>query len=152
MEKFKRTAQGYDPEEVNAFLDQIINHVEKIVSESKAKDVRIKELERRLSDVIPLQTKLEQYKSMEDTMNKTIYMAQKTADQIKSNSYRESELLVEDAKRNANRIVNEALLKADRIENEADNLKRNINVFKRRLKGLIEQQLDMVDEIEKVEF
>ena len=38
------------------------------------------------------------------------------------------------------------------IENEADNLKRNINVFKRRLKGLIEQQLDMVDEIEKVEF
>ena len=151
-EKVKRTAQGYDPEEVNAFLDQIINHVEKIVSESKDKGVRIKELERRLSEVIPLKTKLEQYKSMEDTMNKTIYMAQKTADQIKSNSYRESELLVEDAKRNAHRIVNEALLKADRIENEADNLKRNINVFKRRLKGLIEQQLDMVDEIEKVEF
>ena len=41
MEKFNRTANGYDPDEVNAFLDQVINQVEKIVGELKAGDARI---------------------------------------------------------------------------------------------------------------
>ena len=31
-------------------------------------------------------------------------------------------------------------------------LKRNINIFKRRLKGIIEEQLEMVNDIEKVDF
>ena len=48
--------------------------------------------------------------------------------------------------------VNEALLKAEKTEDEAAMLRRNINVFKRRLRGLIEEQLTMVDEIDKVEF
>ena len=37
MEKFNRTLRGYDPVEVNAFLDQVIGQVEKMVSEVKLK-------------------------------------------------------------------------------------------------------------------
>ena len=45
MEKFNRTLRGYDPEEVNNFLDKVINQVEQMVDEIKDKDKRIKELE-----------------------------------------------------------------------------------------------------------
>ena len=38
MEKFTKTLRGYDPNEVNAFIDQIINHVEKMVSDIKFKN------------------------------------------------------------------------------------------------------------------
>ena len=38
MEKFNRTLRGYDPDEVNHFLDQVIQQVEKIVKENKEKD------------------------------------------------------------------------------------------------------------------
>lgn|SRR5574344_1054565 len=152
MDKFNRTLHGYDPDEVNAFLDQVINHVEKMVSESKAKDARIKELEEKVNKDNHLKEKVEQYERMESTLNKAIFMAQKTSDQIKSSAYRESELIVDDAKKNANRIVNEALLKAEKTEDEAATLKRNVNSFKRRLRGIIEEQLAMVDEIEKVDF
>ena len=41
MERFDRTAHGYDPEQVNTFLDQVINQVEKIVGELKLRDARI---------------------------------------------------------------------------------------------------------------
>ncbi|MEG0022396.1 MAG: DivIVA domain-containing protein [Bacilli bacterium] len=152
MEKFNRTAHGYDPDEVNAFLDQVINHVEKIAGELKVRDAKIRKLEEELQKQGNLKEKVEQYQRMEETLNKALYMAQKTSDQIKNNAYRESELLVEDAKRNANRIVNEALLKAERTEDEAATLKRNINVYKRRLKAVIEQQLEMINDIEKVDF
>ena len=152
MEKFNRTAHGYDPEQVNAFLDQVINQVEKIVGELKVRDERILELEEELAKQDSLRERLGQYQRMEDTLNKALFMAQKTSDQIKNNAYRESELIVDEAKKNANRIVNEALLKADKTEMEAATLKRNINIYKRRLAAIIEQQLELVNDIEKVDF
>jgi len=152
MEKFNRTLRGYDPEEVNAFVDQVIGQVEKMVSEIKVKDSKISELKSLEQENIRLKEKLVQYERMEGTLNKAILMAQKTSDQIKANAHRESEIILEDAKRNASRIVNEALLRAEKTEMEANMLKRNINIFKRRLKHIIEEQLEMVNDIEKVEF
>ena len=38
MEKFNRTLRGYDPEEVNKFLDQVIVQVEKMVADIQEKD------------------------------------------------------------------------------------------------------------------
>lgn len=152
MKEFARTANGYDPVEVNRFLDQVIDHIERIISEIKAKDEIIKGLEADNKEVAILKEKLEHYKKMEQTLNSAILMAQKTSDQIKTNAYRESELILEDAKRNANRIVNEALLKAEKIEMESAMLKRNVNLFKRKLRSIIEDQLALVDDIEKVDF
>lgn len=152
MEQFTRTAHGYDPDEVNAFLDKVISHVEKLVDDLKAKDAKIKELEEANKSISNLKDKLGQYERMESTLNKAIFMAQKTSDQIKANSYRESEMIVDEAKKNANRIINEALLSAEKTDMEAAMLKRNVVQFKRRLKGIIEQQLEIVNDIEKVEF
>lgn len=159
MEKFSRVLRGYDPEEVNAFLDQVIRQVEAMVDEIKEKDAIIKKrdseieaLNSQMGEVTHLQEKLSQYERIEGTLNRAIVMAQKTSDQIKSTAHRESEIILEDAKKNASRIVNEALLKAEKTEMETTILRRNINVFKRKLKDIIESQLEIVEDIEKVEL
>lgn len=152
MEKFNRTLRGYDPVEVNAFLDQVIGQVEKMVSEGKLKDAKIRELKNLELENKALREKVMQYERMENTLNKAILMAQKTSEQIKLNAIKESETILEDAKRNASRIVNESLLRAEKTEMEANMLKRNVNIFKRRLKSIIEEQLEMVNDIEKVDF
>ena len=71
---------------------------------------------------------------------------------MKVNAHNEAQLIMDDAKKNASRIVNEALLRAEKTEMEANMLRRNINVFKRRIKAIIEEQLESVEEIDKVEF
>ena len=152
MERFNRILRGYDPEEVNAFLDQVIARVELMVSDIEKKDKEIKELKVKLAGIDEMQEKLGQYERMEDTLNRAILMAQKSSDQMKLSAHRESELLLEDAKSNASRIVNEALMRAEKIENESITLKRNVNIFKRRLKDIIESQLDVIEEIDKVEL
>ena len=152
MEKFNRTLRGYDPVEVNSFVDQVIGQVEKMVSEGRAKDAKINELKSLEAENVRLKEKLLQYERMESTLNKAILMAQKTSEQIKLNAIKESETILEDAKRNASRIVNESLLRAEKTEMEANMLKRNINIFKRRLRSIIEEQLEMVNDIEKVDF
>ena len=152
MEKFNRTLRGYDPVEVNAFVDQVIGQVEKMVSEGRAKDAKINELKSLEAENDRLKEKLAQYERMESTLNKAILMAQKTSEQMKMTAIKESETILEDAKRNASRIINEALLRAEKTEMEANMLKRNINIFKRRLRSIIEAQLEMVNDIEKVDF
>lgn len=152
MDKFNRTLRGYDPEEVNAFLDKIIKQVEVMVDEMKNKDKKISELSSLEVENHNLKEKLAQYERMESTLNKTIIMAQKTSEQVKLAAHQESETLLEDAKNNANRIVNEALLRAEKTEEEAQLLKRNIKIFKKRVKDIIEAQLEVVSEFDQVEL
>ena len=148
MEKFSRTLRGYNPEEVNEFLDKI-KQVETIVSESKEKDLKIATLEQQIETS---KHKLETYEKMEQTLNRAILMAQKTSEQIKLNAHDESELIINDAKQNANRIVNEALMRAEKTEREALTLKRNINIFKRRVKDIVEAQLEVVSEMDQIDL
>ncbi len=159
MDNKSRTFKNYTPEEVDRFLDQIIKQVERMIEDNKIKnkeievrDKKIEELEKLVASVPSLKEKLSHYERMEGTLNRAIVMAQRTTDQMKSAAHKESEIILEDAKRNASRIVNESLLKAEKTEMEAEMLRRNINIFKRKLRGLIETQLSLVDDIEKVEF
>lgn len=152
MEKFKRAVRGYDPKEVNEFLDQIIKQVENMIEEIKERDAKILELEQVAEENARLKEKLEQYERMEATLNKALLMAQKTSEQIKLAAHQESTILLEEAKQNANRIINDALLRAEKTEMEATMLQRNVNIFKRRLRDIIETQLDLVDDIEKIEL
>ena len=159
MENNSRTFKNYTPEQVDQFLDQIIKQVERMIEDNKSKnreialkDKKIEELSRVVANTKHVHEKLAQYERMEGTLNRAIMMAQKTSDQIKSTAHRESEIILNDAKMNASRIVNESLLKAEKAEMEAEMLKRNIKIFKRKLRGLIEAQLEMVEDIEQVEF
>ena len=155
----KRTFRNYSPEQIDQFLDQVIKQVEAMIEDNKAKnreialrDKKIEELTKLAESAAVLQGRLNHYERMESTLNRAILMAQKTSDQIKATANRECEIILEDAKRNANRIVNESLLKAEKSEMEAEMLKRNVTIFKRKLRALIEAQLEMVDDIEKVDF
>lgn len=152
MEKFNRALRGYDVEEVNAFVDQVITKVESMVNELRKKDANIAELQSLKENNDILNDKVTHYSKMERTLNEAIFMAQKTSEQMKLAASKECEILIDDAKKNANRIVNEALLHAEKTEMEANMLRRNVNIFKRRLKEIIESQLEMVNDIEKVDF
>ena len=60
--------------------------------------------------------------------------------------------LIEEARKNASRIVNDALLRAEKIEIKADTLERNMRIFKKKLKLVVEQQLTVIDEIEDLDL
>ena len=97
-----------------------------------------------------MRDRLSQYENMENTLQKAIMMAQKTSDQIKANAHKESEIIIDNAKKNATRIINESLLKAEKNELEAERLKRDINIFKRKMKDMLETQLELVDEMNDI--
>lgn len=152
MEKFSRVLRGYDPDEVNSFLDKVIAKVEAMVKEIDEKEKQIASYKVLEEENKKLSDKIAQFSRMEENLKRAILMAEKTSEQIKLTAYQERDIIVSDAKKNANRIVNEALLKAEEIEKETDNLRRNLIVFKRRLRENLETQLELVDDIEKIDI
>ena len=138
MDKFHYEANGYNRSEVNAFIERVIRETEGIINKCQEQKDEIKDLK----------DKLESYKILEDSINKSIVNAEKTSDNIKRLAREEANVIVSDAKNNASRIVNDALIRSERIEQQADVLERNIKIFKRKLKIIVEQQLAVVEEIE----
>jgi len=142
MKKFSRSFRGYNINEVNSFVNEVVSQVEKMVNEIKEKDIKIQALNATLT----------KYKNMEETLNRSIVMAQETSEQMKKMARIESETIINDAKKNANKIVNDALNRAAKVESETDILKKNLSIFKSRIKNIVEQQLKMIDEIDDIRF
>ncbi len=133
--EFTRGFRGYDEDEVNEFLDQIIKDFELLLREKK-------ELEEKYSQ---LTDRLGHFTNIEETLNKSIVIAQEAGEEVKRNSQKEAKLIVKEAEKNADRIVNEALGKARRIAFDIEDLKKQSKVFRTRFKMLIEAQLDLIE-------
>ena len=142
MKKFDTVFRGYDKQQVQTFLDEIIRNYEQLLKKSQQTQ----------EDNIKLKEQSKYYQDVEDRMNRAIYTAETAGDQIKNNARREAEMLVTEARHNASRIINDALLKAEKAQNHADQLRRNTNTLKRRLRQIIQNQLDVIEEMDKVDF
>ncbi|HLU21976.1 MAG TPA: DivIVA domain-containing protein [Bacillaceae bacterium] len=132
--EFSRGFRGYDEDEVNEFLDQVIKDYELIIREKK-------ELEDKLSS---LNERLGHFSTIEDTLHKSIVVAQEAAEEVRGNAQKEAKLIIKEAEKNADRIVNDALSKARKIALEIEELKKQSKVFRTRFKLLIEAQLDLI--------
>ena len=80
MDKFKRSLNGYNVDEVNAFIDDVIKRVESILAEEKKIKHEIKVKEIKIRD---LEKVVEHYKSIENKMNSSIIAAQESGEYIK---------------------------------------------------------------------
>ncbi len=91
-----------------------------------------------------LDEKLEHFKNIEETLNKSILVAQESAEEVRRNAQKEAQLIVKEAEKNADRIINDALTKSRKVMVEMEELKKQASVYKMRFKMLIEAQLEML--------
>ena len=146
MKKFSRSLSGYNVDEVNDFIDDIISKVENIIKEE---DSIKKELLFKDSKIKELESTVEYYKLLEKKLNSSLLMAEESKDYIKKVAKSERDDIINEARENANRIVNDALLRAEKVEYNAQLLRKNINLFKNRVRTILNQQLDLVDDLDQ---
>ena len=132
--EFGRRLRGYDEDEVNEFLDQIIKDYEAMIRENK-------ELQNQVN---ASQEKLGHFSNIEETLSKTIIVAQEAADELKSNSKKEAQLIVKEAEKNADRIINDALAKSRKVALEVEELKKQAAIYRARFRALVETQLELL--------
>lgn len=143
---FSTRFRGFDPEEVDEFLDIVVRDYEDLVRSNHDKDLHIKNLEERLS----------YFDEMKDSLSQSVLIAQDTAERVKQTAHDRSNNIIHQAEQDAHRLLEEAKYKANEIlrhatDNakkvavETEELKNKSRVFHQRLKSTIESQLAIVE-------
>ena len=123
-QQFSKTLRGYDQEEVKNFLMQLAQDYENLYSQNATLKESIKRLE----------SELQKYRKIEDTMNNSLIFAQQTAEDMKTNARREADLILEDAKR---RIAELLMVYQEVI--------KRLNLFNTELKAQMSGQIEMLE-------
>lgn len=142
MKRFSVVENGYDINEVNRFIDVVIKRLEQLDNEAKEYRKKLEDANKQLNE-----KKLE-----EDKINKALFAIQETTDRLKNLAKQEADMIIEDARRNANAIIHESLLEASQKQKETMQMQKNITVYKARVKSLLESQLKIIEDLDKVEL
>ena len=143
---FSTKFRGFDPEEVDEFLDIVVRDYEDLVRNNHEMERHIRSLEERLS----------YFDEMKDSLSQSVLIAQDTAERVKQAAQERSNNIIQQAEQDAQRLLEEAKYKANEILRQAtdnakkvavetEELKNKSRVFHQRLKSTIESQLAIVE-------
>ncbi len=133
--EFKKALQGFDRNEVNEFLDEIIETLEDEAQARAALQGEIADLRERLSH----------FKAMEESLQSTLLLAQRTADEVKAAAHKEADLIKQEARLQAEREIS-AL--SDRIEEARRDAQRHQDTAekaKSELRSLLMSHLALIE-------
>ena len=146
----KQMMNGYNVEDVDDFLDELVIDYEK----------NYKELAEANDKIDKLTSELEQYKNLEKTLQNTLVMAQTTAEEVKVVAKQQAEQLIAEAKAKADEIQRESnensIKKLDEIEEQIaikerrfEEVRKQFDVYKAKMESLLISQEELIIEINK---
>ncbi|STO08538.1 DivIVA domain-containing protein [Exiguobacterium aurantiacum] len=136
--EFSTRFRGYDIDEVNEFLDQIIKEFELLIRENR----RYEEL------VNDMQARIDYFSSMEDTLNKSIIVAQEAAEEVKTNAAKEASLILKQAEREALAREEDAARKEQLAEREVVQMLKKVELYRTRFRVLVDAQMELLNSTE----
>lgn len=137
--EFKRGLRGYNPDEVDEFLDEVVDNYEELYKENSKLKEKLEVLEEQISH----------YAKIETTIQNTLVLAQNAADQAKESSQKEAEIIVKNANETAQRIVDKAHNDVIQINDEFDRVKQEFIKFRAKFRNFMNTQLETFDDLEK---
>jgi len=132
---FKKSALGFDKDEVMAFIGRIYQDYDKLYKENLA----LKDKNNMLSDAI------REYKSMEDALRDTVVTAHSISDEVKKNAHKEAEIILKDANLQKEEMIAKANQDLEAISVKIANLKQEYSIYKSKIRGLIQSQIQILD-------
>jgi cell division initiation protein len=137
-QEFKKLLRGYDPVEVDTFMDMMADEFEEL----------LKQLKEMRDKAVELETQLKDYRQIEKTLQQTLLQAQEATGRTYESARREAELICREAESKAAKIVAEASSEAVRLNNEIIQLRSRKESLIGRLRVLLSSELDLIKVLE----
>lgn len=134
--EFKKSLRGYNEDEVNEFLDEVVRDYEAL----------IREHDEMKEGVSGLTERVEQYRKIEETLKNTLVLAESTAEEVKKAAQKEAELIVREAEARSRAMIAEAEERVRAVRAEQEQLFRELERFRASARSLLESQLAMLKE------
>ncbi|MBU5590785.1 DivIVA domain-containing protein [Clostridium sp. MSJ-4] len=137
--EFKKVIRGYDPEEVDEFLDKVVEDYEGIFKENSI-------LKEKMS---VMNEKIDHYSNIESTIQNTLVLAQNAAEQAKNSAQKEADIIIRSANETAQKILDKAHNDVIGISDEYEKLKQDFVKFRAKFRNFMNVQLETFDDLEK---
>ncbi|MDF2820096.1 MAG: DivIVA family protein [Clostridiales bacterium] len=128
-------AGGYDKKEVDSFIKDMLKDYEKLYKENL-------EYKDKLG---VLQDGISYYKSMEETLQKTLLLAEKTADETRSSARTVANQIEKDAELRAKEIIQAARLELTNIHKDTEILIQQYEIQRTQMKQILTTQLNFIE-------
>lgn len=128
--EFEKGFRGYKQDDVDDFLDQVVNDYEMLYRDNN-----------RLKKEIELNNKqLDQYHQLEKNLQDTLLVAQRTADEVVNTANTRGEEIRQAAKQAAENLKRESELQAERLRNQTEQeCKRKIERAAAQVRAAVEE-------------
>jgi cell division initiation protein len=133
--EFKKALQGYDRTEVNIFLDEIIETLEDEAGARAALEAEIIDLRERISH----------FKSMEESLQNTLVLAQRTADEVKASAHKEADLIRQEARVATEREIMQYQDRANEARRDYQSVLGMIEKARSELRAVLMTHLNLLD-------
>ena len=140
--KFKKELIGYSVVEVEEFMQAVGNSYENLYKENLAYRDKVNLLSSAVT----------QYKSMEETLQNAILVAQSAGEEVTRNAKAKADNIIAEAENKAAQILADASKEVTRVSYEYEEMKRNVEVFRTKIISLLTSQLDIVKEFSAAEI
>jgi cell division initiation protein len=134
---FKKALQGYDRTDVDAYLEEIMETLEDEAQIRAALEGEVADLKERISH----------FKAMEETMNATLILAQRTADEVKAHAHKEADLIKAEARIAAEREIASLGSRIEEARREAQRSMDTAEQAKSDLRSLLMSHLSLIDRV-----
>lgn len=136
--EFHKAFRGYTEEEVDEFLDLVVKNYEALFKEN----VELKET------LAAKDSNIGQYRDLEETIKKTLVIAQQTAEDIKAGALRESVVITQEAQLQAEKIIAVAEEKVRKILSDYQDVRKETLKAKANLRSILLSHLEILGEEE----
>lgn len=135
---FTRTVAGYSVHEVKNFVREVLVNYEQLYKENI-----------ELSDKINLLNEgIQYYKTIEDTLQNTLILAERTSEETKSTARKRAESIEKEAEIKAQAIINESKNEIYKINKKREELIKQYDASKIQVKYFLKAQLEMTEKNE----
>lgn len=138
-QEFKKTMRGYDPVEVDTFLEMVAVDFEEVIRQNKDARDRVLELETQLRD----------YRQIEKTLQQTLLQAQEVSGKTFETARREGEMVVREAESRSAALIDNAHREVVRLTNEAEQARMRRDALVGRLRALLTSELQLLSGLEQ---
>jgi cell division initiation protein len=133
--QFKKKLNGYDPSDVDQFLDEIMETLEDEAQQRAALDAEISDMRERISH----------FKAMEESLQNTLLLAQRTADEVKANAHKEADLIRHEARVNVEKEIASLADRANDARREHQRAVETAEKAKGELRSLLMTHLSLLE-------
>lgn len=137
----RQIVNGYSTEEVHEFMNSLLKDYEKIYKEN----IEYKD------KIAVLNQGIQHYKSIEETLQNALIVAQGTAETVKQNAKAEADNIVKEAEINAIKSVDEINQRVVEKQLQLDEAKKQFDIYKAKMEALLISQLEILKEINRGE-